>query len=540
MAAKQTGGEAIVTALRAHGIDTVFGLPGVQVYGLFDAFQRAGIRVIGTRHEQGAGYMAFGYARTTGRPAVYAVVPGEGMLNSASALATALTTNSPVICLTGQIPTAFLDQGRGQLHEIPDQLRTMRLLTKWSERISTPGEAPGLVARAFQEAMSRRRGPVALEMPWDVFVEQAMVQDVAPLALHAEPEVDADAADRAAGLLRTARAAMIFAGGGAFGAGAEILELAEMLEAPVVSYRSGRGIVSADEDLQMVFAAAYRIWEETDVVVAIGTRMEVMGWRWPPRKNPPKIVRIDIDPVEMERLKADVEILAGARAGTRALLDAVRRAGVGRSGRRERIRRAKIETALEVREKLPQIAYLDAIRDVLPRDGIFADELCQAGFASWFAFPVYEPRTFISAGYSGNLGAGFPAALGAKIAHPGKSVVSINGDGGFLFCGQELATAAQYGINVPTVIFNNNAYLNVLRDQVEGFEGRVVASELKNPDFVKLADAYGVPGVRVESPDQLRVALENALAGSEPWVIEVPQGPEDEVNPWPWIMPQAV
>ena len=534
-----TGGDAITAALLTHGIDTVFGLPGVQLYGLFDAFHRAqpGLKVIGTRHEQGAGYMAFGYARTTGRPSVYAVVPGEGMLNASAALATAQSTNAPVLCLAGQVPTSFLDQGRGQLHEIPDQLATMRSLVKWAERISTPAAAPQLVATAFRELLSLRPGAAALEMPWDVFTQREVVTAIAPLPLRPEPEPDpADIAD-AVRLLKSSRTPMIFAGGGAFGASEEILGLAELLDAPVVSYRSGRGIVSAAHPLQMVFSAAYKLWPTTDLVIAIGTRLEVPEWRWPSKPAGLKSIRIDIDPAEMQRFRADVAILASAKSGTRALLEAAQRAGMPSSGRREAIRQANGETAREVREKLPQVAYLDVIRDVLPHHGILADDLCQAGFASWFAFPIYQPRTFLSAGYSGNLGAGFPSALGAKVAHPGTPVVSICGDGGFLFCSQELATAAQYGIAVVTIVFNNNAYGNVVRDQMLGFEGRVIASQLKNPDFVKLGEAYGVPSARARSPRELRPLLEKALGDNQPWLIEVPVGPDDEASPWPWIMP---
>ncbi len=535
----QTGAEAITDALLAHGIDTVFGLPGVQLYGLFDAFHRAQpkLRVIGTRHEQGAGYMAFGYARTTARPSAFAVVPGEGMLNAASAMATALSTNSPVLCLTGQAPRSFLDKGRGQLHEIPDQLTTMKTLVKYAARINAPSEAPRLVAQAFQEMRSLRPGPAALEMPWDVFTLQEPVEPCAPLPLHPEPEPDPDAVELAARLILDSRTPMIFAGGGAFGASSEIRELAELLEAPVVSYRSGRGILSAEHDLQMVFSAAYKLWPTTDLMLGIGTRFEAAEWRWPYKPAGIRSVRIDIDPAETRRFDATANIIAGAQRGTRALLDELRRLGVKSSGRRASILEAKASTAREVREKLPQAHYLDAIRDVLPRDGILADDLCQVGFTSWFAFPVYEPRTFLSAGYSGNLGAGFPAALGAKVAQPHKSVVSICGDGGFLFCASELATAVQYGIHTATIVFNNHAFGNVLRDQQQAF-GHATASELVNPDFVKLGDAFGAGTARAHSPEQLRKALESALADSRPWLIEVPVGPNDEGSPWPWIMPQ--
>src|SRR6202167_2054440 len=175
-----SGGEAIVSGLVAHGVDTVFGLPGAQIYGLFDAFQQAQLKVIGARHEQACGYMAFRYARSTGRPGVFSVVPGPGVLNAGEALLTALGSNEPVLCLTGQVPTEFLGKGRGHLHEMPDQLATLRSFVKWADRIEYPDTAPSLVSRAFQEMLSGRRGPTALEMPWDVFTQRADVAAAQP------------------------------------------------------------------------------------------------------------------------------------------------------------------------------------------------------------------------------------------------------------------------------------------------------------------------------------------------------------------------
>jgi acetolactate synthase I/II/III large subunit len=535
-----TGGEAIVDGLLRHGIDVVFGLPGAQIYGLFDAFYQAQprLKTICTRHEQACGYMAFGYARSTGRPAVYAVVPGEGMLNSSAALATAYGCNAPVLLLTGQAPTTFLDKGRGHLHELPRQLATLRSLTKWAARIEYPTEAPWLVARAFQEMLSGRRGPVALEMPWDIFTTSAEVTAADPLPLAPEPKPDSERVTNAARLLQKSRSPMIMVGGGALDAGAEVLELAELLEAPVVSFRSGRGVVSDAHELGLTVASGYRLWQETDLLIGIGTRLEVPDWRWPYRPKALKIIRIDIDPAEMRRYTPDAGIVAGAVAGVRALIEAARKLGVKPSGRRDAIRCAKAEADREIREALPQMAYLDVMRQVLPGDGYFVDELSQAGFTSYYGFPVYRPRTFISSGYSGTLGYGFQSALGVKIAHPDKPVLSVSGDGGFLFGAQELATAVQNRIGVVCVVFNNNAFGNVLRDQQSMFDGRVLGANLVNPDFLKLADAFGVRGARARSPEELRRVLETAFAEGGPWLIEVPVEPGSEASPWRFIHPR--
>jgi acetolactate synthase I/II/III large subunit len=532
-----TGGEAIVNGLVAHGVDTVFGLPGAQIYGLFDAFQQAQLKVIGARHEQACGYMAYGYARSTGRPGVFSVVPGPGVLNAGAALLTAFGSNEPVLCLTGQVPTQFLGKGRGHLHEMPDQLATLRSFVKWADRIEYPDAAPPKVARAFQEMLSGRRGPVALEMPWDVFTQRADVGASKPFDLLAPPLPDSDRVKDAAALVTANKSPMIFVGSGAIHAADEILELAELIDAPVVAFRSGRGIVSNAHELGLTMAAAYRLWPQTDLMIGIGTRMELATMsRWPFRPDGLKCIRIDIDPSEMRRYTPDVAVIADAQAGTRDLLAAVRKRGYTKTnGRRGAIREASAAALKQIQAIQPQMAYLNILREVLPDDAIVTDELSQVGFASWYGFPVYQPRTFITSGYQGTLGSGFPTALGAKVAHPDRTVVAITGDGGFMFGVQELATAVQFNIGVVTLVFNNNSYGNVRRDQIERFDGRVVASDLVNPDFVKLAESFGVGAARVTSPDGFRAALEKALAHGGPYLIDIEVPTGSEASPWPFI-----
>src|SRR6201996_3859605 len=477
-----SGGEAIVSGLVAHGVDTVFGLPGAQIYGLFDAFHQAQLKVIGARHEQACGYMAYGYARASGRPGVFSVVPGPGVLNAGAALLTASGSNEPVLCLTGQVPTAFLDKGRGHLHEMPNQLATLRTFVKWAERIEYPDAAPAMVSRAFQEMMSGRRGPVALEMAWDIFPQRADVAPSNPYDPFPAPQPDSDRIKAAASLIGGSKTPMIFVGSGAIHARDEILELAELIDAPVVAFRSGRGIVSNAHELGLTMAAAYKLWPKTDLMIGIGTRLELPTMsRWPFQPEGLKSIRIDIDPVEMRRFTSDVSVVSDSKAGTRDLVAAVSKVGYRKSsGRRAEIREATATAQQEIQKVQPQMAYLNILREVLPHDAIVTDELSQVGFASWYGFPIYQPRTFITSGYQGTLGSGFPTALGAKVAHPDKPVVAITGDGGFMFGVQELATAVQFNIGVVTLVFNNNAYGNVRRDQRERFDGRVVASDLVN------------------------------------------------------------
>lgn len=531
-----TGGEAIVRELELHGVDTVFGLPGAQIYGLFDALHGSNaIRVVGARHEQACGYMAFGYARASGKPGVYSVVPGPGVLNTGAALITALGANEPVLCLTGQVPSEFLGKGRGHLHEMPDQLATLEGLTKWAGRMDHPSLVPMQVGRAFQEMGSLRRGPAALEMPWEQFGARAPVDLAGPLPFAAEPPVDSDRIDEAAKLIATAKAPMIFVGSGAIDAAAEVRALAERLGAPVVGFRSGRGIVSDRHPLGLTIADAYELWADTDVVIGIGTRLEVPGWRWSSRPAGQKTIRIDIDPTEFRRAPGDINVLGGSAAAVSDLIAALEKAGAKLPDRTQIIADARAKAARDIQDIRPHTQYLQAIRDVLPDDGILTDELCQTGFASYYAFPVYQPRTFVSSGYQGTLGSGFATALGAKVARPDVPVVSICGDGGFMFAVQELSTAVQYGIAVTVLVFNNASYGNVRRDQQQRFDGREIASALENPDFMKLADAFGVDGMTVRTPEDLRPALERSFASGRTTLIEIPLELKDEASPWRFI-----
>jgi acetolactate synthase I/II/III large subunit len=534
---RMTGGEAIVDGLLRHGIDTVFGLPGVQTYGLFDAFARTSnrLRLINARHEQTTAYMALGYACATGRPAAYAVVPGPGVLNTTAALATAWGVNAPVLCLTGQVPSMMIGRRRGQLHELPDQLATLRTLVKWADRIDHPSQAPYLVARAFQEMLSGRRGPVALEMPWDQFSAVAEVAPQDPLPLHPNPAPDPEKLKALAKLLNEAKAPMLWVGGGALHAASEIRALAERIGAPAVSFRSGRGIIDDRHPLGLTVPAAYRLWPETDLLVAFGTRLDVPTSRWGKMPAGLKIARIDIDPAEMSRLRVDIGIVADTVDAARALTGLVTpQDGTARAAA---IARAKADTAAEIQSVQPQMSFLQAIREVLPENGIICDEMTQVGYVSWFGFPFHAPRTLITSGFSGTLGAGFPTALGVKVAMPDRAVVSLNGDGGFLFGGAELATAMQYGINLIAIVFNNSAYGNVLRDQHRLFEGRDSGSRLRNPDFLAFARSFGVHGWRVTDAAGLRSALAEAIKANAPTLIEVMTDIAQEAAPWPFIAP---
>ncbi|MBI1731243.1 MAG: hypothetical protein HYR49_00550 [Gammaproteobacteria bacterium] len=532
-----TGGEAIVKSLRANGVDTIFGLPGGQTYAIFDAIFREGsaLAQYTTRHEQGAAYMAYGYARSTGKVGVYCVVPGPGVLNTGAALATAYGANTPVLCVAGQVPSAGIGRGIGFLHEIPDQLGILKRLTKWSERITHPSLAPRLVNEAFVQLRSGRLRPVALEMSPDIMEQVAEVEllpaDPAPGPAAADPEL----IERAARILGKANKPLIMIGGGAIEAGAELMEIAQRLQAPVVSFWHARGVMDDRHWLSQSWPAGHRLWSEADAVLAVGTRLKFPLLYWGCDQQLP-IVRVDIDPLEITRIAAPaVGIAADARLALRGLIGKLDGGHTRRPSRQAELQGLKDGLRREMQRNIgPLIDILDVIRRELPEDGILVDEITQVGYASWYAFPVYAPRRFITSGYAGNLGYGYATALGAQAGNPDKKVIALGGDGGFMYQVGELATAVRYKLNLVVIVFNNNAYGNVRRDQMAKYAGRVSGSELTNPDFVKLAESFGAAGYRAHTPAQLAAHLRQALAGSVPALIEVPL--PEAPDPWQYIM----
>ena len=537
MTTTRTGGEALVHGLLSHGIDTIFGLPGVQNDYFYTAVHdaRDRMRVIHTRHEQGAAYMALGYALASGKTGVYVVVPGPGFLNTTAALSTAYATNAPVLCLTGQIRTDQIGRGYGMLHEIPDQLGILSSLTKWARRVEKPDDVPRMLASALSAMRSDRPRPVGLEVPLNVLSGKAESDDD-PVALELHrPEIDLDAVEKASRMLGEAQSPVLFVGGGAHEAAEEIRSLAETLQAPVVASSSGRGILSSRHPLSHSYGAGQRLWEQADVIVSIGTRLSTPLMQWSKPNNIP-LVRIDIDSEEICRFGSpDVALVADCKEALQAILPALARFNRTRASRRIEMLALHDEMESIYESVQPQMGFVRAIREALPDDGIYIEEITQIGYVTRIAMPVYQPRTYLSSNYQGTLGWGFPTALGAKVAAPDRPVLCVTGDGGFLFAANELATAVKHSINLVTVVFNDGAYGNVRRMQRERYGGRVIASELHNPDFVTYAESFGARGLRVHSPVELREALAGAFAADAPVLIEVPVGE----MPAPWTTMSA-
>ncbi len=534
-AERMSTAQAVVRSLAINGIDTMFCLPGVQNDPFFDALfdSQDQIRAIHARHEQGAAYMAVGAAMATGKPAAYGVVPGPGFLNTTAALATAYGTNAPVLAVIGQIPLPSLGRNLGLLHEIPDQLGVMRSLTKWAQRIHGAAEAPATVAEAFRQLQSGRPRPVGLECSMDVWAQQAPVALQGPTAGTAIP-VDEDGVERAAKLLGAAKRPLIIVGGGALDAAEHVAAVADMLQAPVASHRMGRGIVDSRHPLSVVLTEAHRLWAEADVVLAVGTRLQTQQMIWGV-DDAVKIVRIDIDPEEHSRLRRpDVGIVGDAASVMAHLRAVLPKHNARRESRTDELRALKAESATKHARLAPQLAFIEVLRAELPDNGIYVEELTQIGYASRLAFPTYAPRTYISTGYQGTLGWGVAAAIGVKAARPDVPVLSVSGDGGFMFNVQELSTAVRHNIGAVFVVFNDGAFGNVMRIQKQSYGNRTIAVDLANPDFVKLADSFGMMGVRATTPDALRAALRKAFASGGPALIEVPVG--EMPDPWPLLM----
>ncbi len=531
-----SGAEALVQSIKSYGVDTIFALPGAQLDPLFDVLYREqdSIRVIHTRHEQGTAYMAFGYAQSTGRVGVNLVVPGPGVLNAASGLCTAHACGAPVLCLAGQIPSKFIGQGIGQLHELADQPGALASVTKWRGRAESAADAPAKVQEAFVQLNTGRKQPVLLEMAPDIMARPGEVELLDPVDDFHEydPEPDEDLVEQAAALLGNAENPGIFIGGGIYSAEEPLVALAEDLQAPVYTSPHGHGAIDARHYLAQNLMCAKDIWDTIDVVLAVGTRYQSPG-SWP-KIDGQKLIRIDIDPKQSLNVATpDIHIVSTAEKSLTQIVNRLQRHNKSRDNREEELAAHKSKIMADFATLDPQHSYAMVVREELADDGIACFDVTQIGFYAWFGFPVYAPRTMIQSGYQGTLGYVFPTALGAKVANPDKQVVAITGDGGFMFNVQELATAAQHGINTVTVVFNDSAFGNVKRNQKETFDGRYIASDLKNPDFVKLAEAFGVMGMRTDSPEGLRGALRETFKADGPALIEVQVG--EMPSAWPFM-----
>lgn len=531
---ERTGGEALVDQLIVEGVTDIFGIPGVQLDWAVEAIRERGdrLRFVVPRHEQATSYMADGYARTTGREAVCMVVPGPGMLNALSGISTAYACNARVLFLVGQIPSDTIGKGYGMLHELPDQSGMLKKLVKWHAIAEKAEDFPALVNEAFAQLRSGRPRPVAIELPTDLLQARA-VSALLPPAPHAPTGPDGNAIAEAAALLANARFPVIQAGGGVLASdGGEALRaLAERLQAPVVMSENGRGSLDDRHPLALTALGGRSVFPHADVVLVAGSRF-LDGHASPTHAAPgTKYVYLNVEPNDWNApRRPGLSILGDARLGLEALLSALP-ADLERAPVADKVALVKDWIALQTGAIQPQTDFVAALRGTMADDDILVSELTQVGYFSNIGYPVHSPRAFITPGYQGTLGYGFNTALGAAHGNPGKRVVSLNGDGGFSWGLQELATAARENYDLSIVVFVDGYYGNVRRIQNRVF-GNEIGVKLTNPDFELLAKAYGLHSEAVDSPDGLRDALRAAKERGGPALIQVAVG----VMPSPWAL----
>ena len=512
------------------GVKQIYGLPGVQNDWLYNALYdyRDEIKVLHTRHEQGAGYMALGHYLATGEQAVYNIVPGPGFLNSCGALSTIWGLNAKVLCLVGQIPKKVQGKNLGVLHEIPDQMGIMQRLTKWAAKVDSPNAAPMVIAEAFEQMHSHRPRPVGVEIPMDVLSGKEEVNfekfDIIPEV----PSVSEADITKAIEMISAAKKPLVFVAGGAMHASTEVTAFVEHIQAPVFAYRTGKGIVASSHYLSYPVPAAHSLWADCDLCIAIGShaRMPLMKWG---QDDKLKLLSINIDDEAHNRMrKADLAITGDSKEVVSRINAILKDKVPATASRKSEMEKFAVEWDKATAYLEPQKSYLKMIREELPADGILVDELTQVGFASRIVWDTDQPRTYLCTGHMGTLGWGFQTALGAKAARPDAMVVSLAGDGGFMFGVQELATAVQHKLGVIVLLFNNNLFGNVRSMQENLYDNRVIATDLHNPDFVKMAESFGAHSEQANSLDELRAAIRRAKGRDLPTVIEIPVG-----NDWP-------
>ena len=525
-----TGGQALIKSLYREGVRTIFGMPGVQLYHAMDALlDEPGIRFVTVRHEQAAAYMAFGYSKAGGDGVGTAlVVPGPGLLNALAGVGTAYSASTPILLVSGQARTDEIGRDTGALHEVNDQLDIVRPVTKWAGRMTSVAQVPHTVHEAFRMLKTGRPRPVELEIAWDTLADEGDVELLD--SENYEPLVpDERAVESATLMLSQAKRPLIWAGWGVTLSGANdiLAKIAEHIQAPVITTADGQGAMRYDHPLCLGtpgwrFGPPERdaLVRDADLVLAVGTRLGRSNLT-----SGHRIIQIDVDSDEIGRnFPHAVGVVGDARVTMERIYRRISDMQPRRPSRAGEVAAVKAIQPSPSTYAQPQGAFVEAIQNAMPENGILVEGVTQIGYASRDTFTVQRPRTYITSSYFGNLGYAYPTALGAKVAQPEAPVVAISGDGGFLYNSQELATAVKYGINAVALVFNDNAFGNVYRDQIDQFQGRAFGSELYNPNFMKLADAYGVNGVRVEGPEALEAALKSALDIDAPSLIEIPVG----------------
>ncbi|GES29641.1 thiamine pyrophosphate-binding protein [Streptomyces angustmyceticus] len=554
---RRNGGDLVVESLAALGAGTVFGLPGQHALGVFDALRRSTLRYVGLRVENNAGFAADAYARTTHGVAPLLVSTGPGALMTLAALQEAAAGSAAVLAIGSQVPLAGMGGGRhGYLHELTDQSASFRDVVKSVHTARTASQIPSAVAAAWESALSCPHGPVWLEIPQDVLLAEADVPPVSELAvrpkeLSPRPELIAAAATR----LTEARRPVILAGGGVVRAGAEaeLLALAERLGAPVATTFGGKGAFPWEHPLSLQSWLEDRctttFLEDADTLLVVGSGLGELSSNYHTFRPLGRVVQIEADLGKLESNHAALGIHADARAALAALVKEVEEreprdadrtgdggdpGGAGPTGDGGRTGYAGAPTPeaavsdllARVRDRIAgqhldlEQRVLASVREALPDGAVSCWDMTILAYWAWSAFDPRRTNALHSAQGAGGLGYGFPAALGAAVADPERPVLAVSGDGGAMYSIAELATARQYDLPVTWLIVDDGGY-GILREYMTDAFGAATATELARPDFVALAESFGVPAVRTD-PERLRTDLAAALATPGPSVVVLP------------------
>lgn len=522
----KTVGEVLVDILEANGVDTVFGIPGVHTVELYRGLATSSIRHITPRHEQGAAFMADGYARVSGKPGVCLLITGPGLTNAITAMAQAQQDSVPMLVISGVNARASLGHGRGKLHELPDQRAMMASFCLMTHTLLEPSDLPDVMARAFTLLRSGRPGPVHIEVPTDVMAVKIPVPMIRP-APALRPRGDRKIIDEAVTLCRAARAPLILAGGGAAFAGPQITALAERLDAPVITTANARGLMPGHPLAVPASASLHSIRKEiaaADLVLALGTQFGPTDYDVYVDGGFPSlstVVHVDIDAAQLARSPhSRLSILSTVENAVADLLSALGPAGISTNGaaRADVLRQ---EARGELSAKMQQeVAFLEAIRSALP-GLILVGDSTQAIYAGNLYYDADRPHGWFNAATGfGALGYGPPAAVGAALAEPGTPVVCLTGDGGFQFTLAEIGSARDAGAKVIFLVWNNDGYREI---ETYMLDNGIAPEGVKPtaPDFVKIGEAFGLPSSRLQRMEDLEGALKRAALHDGPSLIEV-------------------
>ena len=519
-----TGGEAVVESLRAHNVKHVFGIPATHTLGIYRALGLADdIQHITTTHEQGAAFMADGYARASGGPGVCCVTTGPGVTNAATALSQAYSDSIPVLCITAHIPSVDIGRSRGHSHELRSQDKVFEGITDRAWLVRSPAEIPAAIAEAFRSFRTQRARPACIAVPVDV--QDAVEPTAIPIPIEDNaPGPDVGLVEQAAAMLATSSSPALVVGGGTLDAADQVLELADRLDAPVVTTLNGKGVIPGGHPLATSVAGyevVGRFLGDCDVVIAIGTELSPADLWTIPLRLQGKLIQVDLDKNQMGiNHPVDLAVVGDAGATLEMLIDAVppsaSRAGADRASA---VRTAAIAEAMVFGK--PYRPWIEELRTAMPTDSALVLDIALVAGA---AFPIYDvpkPRAWIHPTGLGTLGFALPAAIGAKIAAPDRPVAALVGDGGFMFTMSELSVAVQHSLPIPIIVWNNREFGEISRLMEERGE-QAFATELNTPDLSAIAAAFGAASDVVREPDQLANAVPRAFAADGPTLLEIP------------------